>query len=149
MGELIGFELSFAFNSVLMGLKIIIAYDLLRVIRIFIKHGVIIENIEDFIFANISGLFVFGMIYSSNNGAVRGFSLFLVAFTIWAYNMSVSRIVINWLRKAFKTFRKALQKRAKAFRMRYKETKVRKDFVHGEKKKRLPGKKRNQKKGPP
>ncbi len=115
MGEMVHGELSFAANSILIGLKIIIAYDILRLIRIFIKHNAIIENIEDFVFSNVSGLFVFGMVYFCNDGIIRGFSLILVALTIWLYNRFVSRFVINWINKAYKRVIKVLQKSRKNF----------------------------------
>lgn len=118
MAEMVQGELSFAASSVLMGLKIIIAYDILRVIRIFIKHNVFFENVEDFIFSNVSGLFVFGMVYFCNDGIIRGFSLFLVAFMIWLYNRYVSRFVIKWINKGYKTVRKTLQKHKKADRIK-------------------------------
>lgn len=118
MGEMVQGELSFAANSILMGLKIIIAYDILRVIRIFIRHNVFFENIEDFFFSIISGLFVFGMVYFCNDGIIRGFSLLLVVVTIWLYHMCISRFVINWINKGYKRIRKALQKHTKAYRIK-------------------------------
>ncbi len=118
LGEMVREELDFAFNSILMGLKIIFFYDILRIIRIFIRCNVFFENVTDFIFAIISGLFVFGMIFFSNNGVIRLFSLGLIVITIWLYNKYISKFVIKLVNKGYKSVRKALQKPFKAYKMK-------------------------------
>lgn len=118
MGEMVKEELHFAFNSILVGFNIIVFYDILRIIRIFIGRNIFLENVTDFIFANISGLFVFGMIYFSNSGVIRFFSLALVVATIWLYNRYISSFVIKLVNKGYKSVRKTLQKPMKTYKMK-------------------------------
>jgi len=120
MGELIYDELIFAAFSFLTGVKIAAAYDALRIFRYIVKHGKILTGIEDFIFSNICGIFVFAMIFTYNNGAIRGFSFFLTVMGILIYSKTVSRIVIKTVRMAEGWLLKVLQKLKKQGKLKVK-----------------------------
>lgn len=113
MGKLINFELMVAINAWITGVKIAAAYDILRIFRCIVKHGKIWMYAEDFIFANVSGVIVFAMVYTCNDGSVRGFFIGLVIMGLFMYYRLVGKHVIKCVKKFRKTLGKVLKKHKK------------------------------------
>lgn len=65
------------------GVIIAIIYDAIRLFRWLVPHHNLFINIEDFIFWNFSGLYFFAVMFSTNDGVIRGF--FLIGAIIGAY----------------------------------------------------------------
>ena len=99
MNHAITLELQFFLISILWGAILLLAYDVLRIIRRLIKHGTIILAIEDLIFWVIASIFIFAMIYDQNNGIIRGFSVMGVTIGMVLYHYILSSFLVNTITK--------------------------------------------------
>lgn len=101
MNEAITVELQFFLISILWGVLIILAYDILRILRRLIPHNAIVLAIEDIIFWVLASLFIFAMIYTMNNGTIRGFSVMGMGIGMTLYHFIFSELFVKWMTKAF------------------------------------------------
>lgn len=77
----------------LRGAGLLALYDLIRIIRRVVPHGVIAIALEDVLYWAGTALLVFQLLYRENDGAVRGYALFAVAAGMLIYHRTVS----GWL----------------------------------------------------
>jgi hypothetical protein len=63
MNPAISVELHFFLTSILWGVILLVAYDVLRIFRRLIKHDAFFIALEDLIFWVVASLFIFAMIY--------------------------------------------------------------------------------------
>ena len=111
-------ELQFFGLAMLRGALILALYDLLRIIRRLIPHGVWLVAVQDLLYWISTAFLIFALLYRENDGAVRGYALFAVAAGMIVYYYLVgSRIVepvSGILKKVFgfllKPFRAAAHK---------------------------------------
>lgn len=82
---------------VLTGIAVIFMYDVLRVFRRIVKHGVVAIGIEDFIYWVGCSFFVFHMIYIRNDGIIRGFAILAIVLGMLTYNLTISRIFVKYI----------------------------------------------------
>ena len=68
-------EADILLKAVATGMLLIFVYDLLRIIRRLIPHGVGAIAIEDVLFWTGSAIIIFSMLYQENDGYLRGFSI--------------------------------------------------------------------------
>ncbi|MFG6330886.1 MAG: spore cortex biosynthesis protein YabQ [Lachnospiraceae bacterium] len=134
-------ELQFFGLAVLRGVLILILYDLLRIFRRVVPHGVLAVALEDVLYWAGTALLVFQLLYRENDGAVRGYALVAVAAGMLLYHRTVSgwmvehiagvlnvclgfflrplrllwRKVVQVLRMAVRFYKKKLKKRLKEF----------------------------------
>ena len=127
----------------LRGVLILILYDLLRIFRRVVPHGVLAVALEDVLYWAGTALLVFQLLYRENDGAVRGYALVAVAAGMLLYHRTVSgwmvehiagvlnvclgfflrplrllwRKVVQVLRMAVRFYKKKLKKRLKEFIM--------------------------------
>lgn len=116
-------------------------YDLLRIFRRVVPHGVCAVALEDVLYWAGTALLVFQLLYRENDGAVRGYALFAVAVGMLFYHQTVSGWlvehiagILNWCfgillkpfriiwkkvvqvcRMAVRFYKKKLKKRLKEF----------------------------------
>jgi spore cortex biosynthesis protein YabQ len=90
----ITFELHLFFISILWGALVLIAYDLLRILRRIIRHNVAVVAIQDLIFWVVAGVFIFAMIYVKNNGIIRGFFVMGMVIGMLAYHYLLSDLIV-------------------------------------------------------
>jgi spore cortex biosynthesis protein YabQ len=95
MNPAITIELQFFLISILWGGILLLAYDVLRILRRLVKHGLVLIAIEDLIFWLIASLFIFSMIYQRNNGIIRGFSIIGMILGIILYHFSISDLLVK------------------------------------------------------
>ncbi len=86
-------ELQFFGLAVLRGIFILILYDLIRIFRRIVPHGVLAVALEDVLYWAGTALLIFQLLYRENDGAVRGYALFAVAAGMLFYHQTVS----NWM----------------------------------------------------
>lgn len=86
-------ELQFFGLAVFRGVWILILYDLLRIFRRIVPHGVWAVAVEDAAYWVSTAFLVFQLLYRENDGAVRGYALFAVAAGMIIYHQTLS----NWL----------------------------------------------------
>ena len=99
MNPAINIELQFFLVSILWGGILLIAYDILRIIRRLIKHDSFIIALEDLIFWVLASLFIFAMIYHENNGVIRGFSIIGILLGAILYHYTISDFTVNIIAK--------------------------------------------------
>lgn len=102
MNPAISVELQFFLTSILWGVILLIAYDVLRIFRRLIKHDAFFIAIEDLIFWVIASLFIFAMIYRMNNGIIRGFSIMGMLLGGVLYHFTFSDLLVKSVAKLIK-----------------------------------------------
>lgn len=81
--------------AVLGGMLIAFLYDLFRIRRKALKTNLAIIYIEDFVYWILVALIMFGVVYFSNDGELRGF-IFLGAFLgVVLYVLLLSKLVVG------------------------------------------------------
>ena len=86
-------ELQFFGLAVLRGMLILAIYDLLRIFRRVVPHGVWPVAMEDLCYWIGTALLVFQLLYRENDGALRGYALLAVAAGMLLYH----QIFGNWM----------------------------------------------------
>ena len=86
-------ELQFFGLAVLRGVLILMLYDLLRIFRRVVPHGIWAIAVEDVIYWVVTALLIFQLLYRENDGSVRGYVLMAVAAGMLLYHQTFS----NWL----------------------------------------------------
>ena len=81
--------------ALLLGMGLFFLYDILRILRRVIPHGVIWIGMEDFIYWLICTVTVFIMLYQGNDGMIRGFALGGVGIGMLVYYVLFSRFIIK------------------------------------------------------
>ena len=103
-------ELIFLLISVALGEGLIILYDIFRIFRQVIPHGVM-----------VCALLVFGMVFRTNDGLVRGFSIGGILLGMLFYNHFVSPFFVKYLslffRKIMVILKKGLKKIVQAVKI--------------------------------
>ena len=103
-------ELIFLLISVALGEGLIILYDIFRIFRQVIPHGVIWTAIEDVCYWVVCALLVFGMVFRTNDGLVRGFSIGGILLGMLFYNHFVSPFFVKYLSLFFRKIMVILKK---------------------------------------
>lgn len=91
----IGQEAAFLGVSVLLGAGMFLLYDGLRILRRIIPHGTAWIGVEDFLYWMVCTAAIFVMLYSQNDGMVRGYSLGGIVVGMLLYYALFSRFVIR------------------------------------------------------
>ena len=93
-------------QSVAAGGVIWLFYDFLIVFRKVISHNIHVVNLEDFFYWILTGIFICYLIFRSNEGMIRGFSIVGICLGAFFYHDTVSRFVLKgmtcfflWLKK--------------------------------------------------
>lgn len=77
------------------GSCLLLAYDMLRIWRRVVKHGVIWMAVEDVVYWCICACVIFAMLYRQNDGRIRGFVMMAIAFGMLLYNFLLSKYVLR------------------------------------------------------
>lgn len=97
MTKMISLELKFFLVSLLWGVILLLLYDVLRILRRFVKHSAFLVSVEDVVFWSISGVLIFVMIYEHNNGTIRGFAIVAIGIGMILYHYLVSEYLIRFI----------------------------------------------------
>lgn len=84
MEMLIG-QLRYAAASFLYGAALMLVYDLIRILRSFVKHNLVAKWAEDWGFWVAASVVVFRMIFALNFGIMRTFFVLAFFFGMWIY----------------------------------------------------------------
>lgn len=113
MSEGLLYELTLTGMSFCTGVGLMIVYDLLRVIRLFIPHHPIWTGVEDLIFWIYAAMMTFFLLYELNEGILRGYAIVIVLAGMILYDRVCSRFCLKLLKKARKYFRMKLRSKFK------------------------------------
>lgn len=100
MSHYIQLEAELAFHSFLLGLVLMISYDLLRLFRLLVPHGNFWIGIEDFIYWLYCAIMTFALLFKENSGILRGYVIVCVFLAMYLYDRIVSRSVFEVLKNA-------------------------------------------------
>ena len=75
MSMQIRFEAWLLLLSLLVGCWLMLVYDLLRVLRLMIKHSSFVMGIEDFFYWIYAGTATFMLLYEQNDGGLRLYAI--------------------------------------------------------------------------
>ena len=99
MGDFVITDALLFLDALICGMIIATVYDVLRIFRNIIPHYNIIINIEDFVFWNIAGIYLFAVMLSTNNGVIRGFFLMGAVMGAYVYKKSIGELLVQMLSK--------------------------------------------------
>lgn len=85
-------------------------YDFIRIFRRIIPHKKIAIGIEDLIFWLITGIMVYGYIFNTNDGKMRGFIFIGLSLGIILYYLLFSNLIVCKTTGMLKTFIKFIKK---------------------------------------
>ncbi len=110
MSDLITIEVQFFLISIVSGMIILVAYDILRIFRRIIRHHFTIVAVEDILFWIAAALFIFSVMYQQNNGIIRGFSVLGMCLGMLIYNIVFSRILVDAISAFFNWIGRGIRK---------------------------------------
>lgn len=87
-------EARFFLLSLLTGIVWMFAYDLIRVVRLFIPHKKWLVFLGDYLFWFVGSFLVFVMIYQVNDGIIRGFSVVAMVLGMMAYHFGPGALLM-------------------------------------------------------
>lgn len=92
-------EADYLFACFLLGLLLILVYDILRIARIVLPHARIAVGIEDVVYWLFVGIAVFVRLYRGNDGIIRWYAVAAVAAAMGIYNGCISRFAVPFVGK--------------------------------------------------
>lgn len=99
MSDYLYMEAELAYHSFLLGIVLMMSYDLLRLFRLLIPHHPTVTEIEDFLYWIYSALMTFRLLFYENSGVLRGYVIIGVFTGMILYDRIVSRTVFGVLKK--------------------------------------------------
>ena len=107
-------ELVFLLISFALGEGLVMLYDVFRIFRKVVPHGVIWISVEDVLYWIVAALLSFGMIFQENDGLIRGFAIGGILLGMLFFNHFVSpfliRSISGILKKILEILKKGLKK---------------------------------------
>lgn len=79
------------------GMVLSALYDVIRIFRNIVKHRRIWISIEDFIFWNFVGVFIYIIIFYSNDGIIRWFIIVSAFVGAIIYHKGIGRFVVKYV----------------------------------------------------
>ncbi len=95
MGDFVVNDASLFLDALICGMILSGVYDVIRVFRRIVPHLNIFINIEDFVFWNVSGIYLFAVMFGTNNGVVRGFFIVGAVIGAFIYEKSVGEFLVR------------------------------------------------------
>ena len=104
MSGVIRYEAWLLMLSLATGAWLMVAYDLLRVFRLMIRHSAFAVGLEDFFYWIGAGVVTFNLLYQQNDGGLRAYVIGGVLGGMILYDRLISRIFFKGLKKLGKKF---------------------------------------------
>ena len=104
MSEVIRYEAWLLVLSLMTGAWLMVAYDMLRVFRLMIRHSAFAVGLEDFFYWICAGLVTFKLLYEQNDGGLRAYVIAGVLGGMILYDRLISRFLFKGLKKLGKKF---------------------------------------------
>lgn len=102
MSENVVKECVFWIESLMSGVVMAFAYDIIRLFRSLIHHNSLFVNIEDLLYWIMCFFMAFTMLYYENNGVIRLAAVFGAAIGIMMYSVSVGKIFVKYVSLSIK-----------------------------------------------
>lgn len=98
MSDYIYLEAELAVHSFLLGIVLMVSYDLLRLFRLLIPHNPLFIGLEDFIYWVYCAVMTFLLLFYENSGVLRGYVIIGVFVGMIIYDRIVSQPVFSILK---------------------------------------------------
>lgn len=102
MSAAISMQAGFWLYAAALGAVLLFLYDLLRIFRRAVPHGVAAVGMEDFVYWLVSGCLIFAMLYRFNNGVIRWFAVFGMVVGMLLYHLTVSAVFVKYASRLLK-----------------------------------------------
>lgn len=99
------YELKLLYMSLMLGAFLMFSYDVLRILRIFIRHKNLVVGIEDILYWIYAGAMTFNLLYGENDGKLRAYAVAGVFAGMVLYDRLFSRVLVKGLKKVKKYFK--------------------------------------------
>lgn len=90
-------ENQFLLHSLIMGVFITYVYDLLRIFRRVMPHGIFLVSVEDLAFWVYCGTKVFLLMYHESNGTLRWFAVIGALTGMFLYRKLISPLFVKYV----------------------------------------------------
>lgn len=95
MAELIYDEVQLFGVCLLLGMRLAFFYDIVRIVRLFIRHKDWIIDIEDLVFWLFTAWQVFETLFRYNRGALRAYAFLGMFLGVLVYMLTISRLLLK------------------------------------------------------
>lgn len=102
-------QLIYVTASFASGMIIMLAYDVLLIMRIIIRRPLVLTALEDVIFWLSSGIFAFYVFYRCSEGVIRIYAILAMLFGMWLFKWSVGDRAVLFAEKIIEKIRKCLK----------------------------------------
>lgn len=96
------YEVRLLLYSFATGAGLMMVYDFLRILRMFIPHSPAIVGAEDIVYWIYAGLTTFSLLYEQNDGGLRGYVIAGVFAGMFLYDRLISRFFLKSLKNLIK-----------------------------------------------
>ena len=100
-----------------LGAILVAGYDLIRVFRRLIRHGILWVSIEDCIYWLVCAVLMFAMLYQNNDGRIRAYIFGAAVVGGLVYHLVLGKHFIRIVSKGILAIKKQLKKAWKAVTM--------------------------------
>lgn len=101
-------------DALLLGIAMVIVYDILRLFRRILPHGIVWVSIEDILYWLVAGIMIFLLLYYRNDGEFRFYIVFGIAGGALFYYLLCGRFLFRFLAGNIFKCKKRLKKIYKA-----------------------------------
>ncbi len=97
-------------DGFLLGALLVAGYDLIRVFRRLIRHGIIWVSMEDGVYWLVCAVLMFAMLYQNNDGRIRAYIFGAAVLGGIVYHLVLGKYFIRIVSKVILTIKKQLKK---------------------------------------
>ena len=99
---MIMWEFKFAGECFLLGVILMLVYDILKLVRIIIRQPVWLIASEDLVYWFMSGSLMFLLLYKEDAGNIRWFSIGFTLLGMCVYFLAISRNIMPLIERTWK-----------------------------------------------
>ncbi len=133
MNEAVIPELELLLFSVLSGAASFCGYDILLVVRAFLRRHTVLEKLFDLLYWGTASVLVFSMIHKKNSGVIRAYSILGMLAGMIVYRLIMKDRLVEGARKSAERLRKWWFRKWEPIKNKKKELKIKRKQVKIEK----------------
>lgn len=123
IGTMVVWELQYIAIVVTTGIALSLCYDILRIFRRLIPHGIIWISIEDILFWMVAALVIFIVCFMEDAGNVRWFAIAGAILGAYMYSQTFGPLIVKYVSLLLffptRILKKALKKLYKSFTIKH------------------------------
>ena len=104
-------------DGLILGVLLVAGYDLVRVFRRLIRHGILWVSIEDCVYWIVCAVLMFAMLYQNNDGRIRAYIFGAAVLGGILYHLLLGKHFIRIISKVIFAIKKQLKKAWKVVTM--------------------------------